>query len=215
MLLHSYSASANCLKVRLLLKLLDIPHRVVEVDIFAGATLTPEFAALNPLRETPVLELDDGTALTQSNAILSYLAEGTSWAGTTREDRARVAAWGYFEQERVVPGIGGVRFQMLTGRATREELVPRLAVGADALALLEAHLERHAWLVGDAPTTADVSVWAYAHLAGEVELATGPAFEAWSERLRGLEGFADDLEPYPDNAHQALSRSIYDEPPSA
>jgi glutathione S-transferase len=84
MRLYSYAASANCLKVRVLLGLLKVSYELVEVDIFAGGTLSEEFAARNPLRETPVLEPDDGTNLTQSNAILGYLAEDTPWAGGRR-----------------------------------------------------------------------------------------------------------------------------------
>ena len=78
MRLHDYAASGNCYKVRLLLAVLDVPYERVPVDIFAGDTLTDTFGALNPLRETPVLELDDGTAITQSPAILTYSPEGVS-----------------------------------------------------------------------------------------------------------------------------------------
>jgi glutathione S-transferase len=78
MRLFSYRSSGNCLKVRMLLGALGLDCELVEVDIFAGETLTDDFERLNPLRETPVLELDDGSALSQSNAILQYLAEGTA-----------------------------------------------------------------------------------------------------------------------------------------
>src|SRR5919201_6188366 len=93
MRLHSYKSSGNCLKVRILLGLLDQPFELVETDIFAGDTLTDAFARLNPLRETPVLELDDGSTLAQSNAILQFLAEGTPLAGRTRQERAQATAW--------------------------------------------------------------------------------------------------------------------------
>jgi glutathione S-transferase len=210
MRLHSYAASANCLKARLLLRLLEIPCEIVEVDIFAGATLTPEFAALNPVRETPVLELGDGTTVTQSNAVLSYLADGTPWAGTTRADRARVHAWFAFEQERVMAGIGEARFRLMTGRATREQLAGQLDTGQGALDVLEAHLAAHDWLVGDAPTAADLSVYAYTSVAPDAGLEHGPAVRAWLECLRALPRFHDDLVPYPDNARPGASRSIYD-----
>src|SRR5436305_10393531 len=152
MRLHSYAASANCLKVRALLGLLNHGYELVEVDIFAGDTLSDEFVARNPLRETPVLELDDGTNLTQSNAILGYLAEDTPWAGRSRVERAQVAAWLFFEQERVVPGIGGVRFRLVTGPATAKQLEQRIRVGADALDLVQAHLHERPCLVGETPT---------------------------------------------------------------
>ena len=165
--LHTYAASANCLKVRLLLRLLGVECELVEVDIFAGQTLTPAFAALNPLRETPVLQ-DGELTLTQSNAILGYLAAETPWAGTTRADRALAQAWMCFEQERVMPGIGGVRFRLVTGRATLTELAAQLQTGREALVTLEQHLAGRDWLVGPSPTIADLSVWAYSHLAPEV-----------------------------------------------
>jgi glutathione S-transferase len=210
MRLHTYAASANCLKARLLLRLLDVPCDHVEVDIFAGGTLTDAFAALNPIRETPVLELDDGTTVTQSNAVLSYLADGTAWAGTTRADRARVHGWYAFEQERVMAGIGGPRFRLATGRATPEEVAGRLAVGGDALAILEAHLAGRDWLVGDGPTAADLSVYAYTSVAPEAGLELGRSVSAWIARLRSLPRFHDDLAPYPDNARPGASRSVYD-----
>ena len=89
MRLYDYAASGNCYKVRLLLALLGREYERVEVDIFAGDTLTEDFGALNPARETPVLELDDGTVVGQSNAILWTLAEGTSISRAPRPDAVR------------------------------------------------------------------------------------------------------------------------------
>src|SRR5262249_11312245 len=110
MRLHDYDASGNCFKVRLLLALLGREYERVPVDIFAGDTLTPELARLNPVRETPVLELDDGRVLTQSNAILWYLAEGTPFLPAGPFERGEVVQWLSFEQERVMNGLGGARF---------------------------------------------------------------------------------------------------------
>src|SRR3954451_18420694 len=104
MRLYDYAASANCYKARLLLALLDRGYERVPVDIFAGDTLTPEFAALNPARETPVLELDSGEIVTQSNAILWFLAEGTPFLPDDPLYRARVVQWLSFEQEWVMGG---------------------------------------------------------------------------------------------------------------
>jgi hypothetical protein len=117
MRLHDYAASANCLKVRLILAMLDRPYERVPVDIFAGDTLTEAFARLNPLRETPVLELDDGRTLAQSNAIVTFLAQDTAFLPDDAFERALVAQWLAFEQERVMSGIGGASFRRLTGRA--------------------------------------------------------------------------------------------------
>ena len=207
MRLHDHAASGNCYKARLLLSLLDLPYERVEVDIFAGDTLTDEYAALNPVRETPVLELDDGTTIAQSNAILAYLAHGTAYLPADRLGQAQVHPWLAFEQERVMGGIGGPRFRRLTGRP---EIPGRLETGREALAVLDAHLDGRDWLVGDGPTIADVSVFAYAHVAPDAGLEIPPHVAAWMGRLRGLGGFVDDLVLYAGNACPTLSRSIYD-----
>src|SRR4051794_8336961 len=98
MRLHDYAPSANCLKVRILLGLLHRPYERVPTDIFGGDTLTDAFGALNPLRETPVLELDDDTTVAQSNAILWHLAEGTPYLPAGAAARARVLQWLFVEQ---------------------------------------------------------------------------------------------------------------------
>lgn len=213
MRLHDYAASANCLKVRLLLALLDEPYERVAVDIFAGDTLTDAYAALNPLRETPVLELDDGRTIAQSNAILWYLADGTGWLPADRLERALVAQWLSFEQERVMGGIGGARFRRLTRRPDAEG---RRTTGRGALDVLEAHLAERSWLVGGRATIADLSVFAYAHLAPDAGLPLDdrPAVRRWLDRVRALPGYVDDLVAYPDNALPGASTSIYDAQPS-
>lgn len=159
-----------------------------------------------------MLELDDATHLTQSNAILGYLAEDTPWAGRSRIERAQVAAWLFFEQEHIVPGIGGVRFRLLTGRATPEQLEERIRAGGETLELLQAHLRERLWLVGEAPTIADLSVWSYAHLAADAgfDLCRWPAVAEWSRRVGALPGLVDDLVPYPENARPGRGASIYD-----
>jgi glutathione S-transferase len=205
--LHDYPASANCFKVRLLLALLGRDHERVDVDIFAGATLTDAFAALNPLRETPVLELDDGNVVCQSPAILWYLAEGTPHLPGDALGRAHVAQWLAFEQECVMGGIGAARFHRLTGRPP---LPDRVARGAAALAVLDAALAERAWLVGDGCTIADLAVFGYAHVAPQAGVALPAHVAAWIGRVQALPGFVDDLAPYGDNARPGAGRSIYD-----
>jgi glutathione S-transferase len=204
MRLYDYSGSGNCYKVRLLLALLGREYERVPVDIFAGDTLTDAFAALNPVRETPVLELESGDVITQSPAILWYLAEDTPFLPAERLGRAHVLQWLAFEQERVMGGIGGPRFRRLTGRPPIEG---RLEMGEQALALLDDHLRDRDWLVGERCTIADVAVFGYGHVAAG--LAPGANVLAWMERLRALPGFVDDLEPYGDNARPGAGRSIY------
>jgi glutathione S-transferase len=209
--LYDYAASANCYKARLLLALLAREYERIPVDIFAGDTLTDEYAAINPARETPVLELEDGTLLTQSNAILWYLAEGTAFLPAGALERGQVAQWLFFEQERVMSGIGAARFRTLTGR--NPELIPaRQALGRSALSMLEARLDEHPYLVGDACSIADLANFAYTHLAEDAgyQLSDYPALTAWLERLRTLPRFVDDLIVYPDNARPGHSHSIYD-----
>ena len=212
MRLYDYAPSANCYKPRLLLALLERDYERVPIDIFAGDTLTDAYVAVTPARETPALELDDGTVLTQSNAILWFLAEGTTFLPQDSLERGQVVQWLFFEQERVMVGIGGARFRILTGRTP--ELIPaRLELGESALTMLEAHLEGRSYLVGNSCSIADLSNFAYAHVAQDAgfRLTDYPAVSGWLERVRALPRFIDDLAPYPDNARAGASRSIYDE----
>jgi glutathione S-transferase len=210
MRLHDYAASGNCYKVRLLLALLGTPYERVPVDIFAGDTLTDEFAALNPARTTPVLELDDGEALPESAAILWYLAEGTDYLPDDRLARAQVLRWLCFERA-FTPAVAGARFQVMTDR-TDDETPFLLAKGRSLLATLDARLQGRDWVALDVPTIADVALSGYAHVAGDAgfDLAAHPAIEAWLERVRALPGYANDLIPYPPSAMPGASRSIYD-----
>ena len=211
MKLYDYDASANCYKARLVLALLGTPYERVPVDIFGGDTLTDEYRALNPLRETPVLELDSGERIAQSNAILWYLAEGTPYLPDSRLDRALVAQWLHFEQERVMGGIGSARFRIMTGRDPALAAA-RFPLGEAALEVLDEHLAERSFLVGERCSIADVSSFAYTHVAPDAgyDLDRYPEVGAWLARVREQPGFVDDLAPYPENARAGASRSIYD-----
>jgi glutathione S-transferase len=208
--LYDYSASGNCYKARLLLALLDRPYERVPVDIFAGETLTAEFAQLNPARETPVLQLDDGAVIVQSNAILWYLGDGTAYLPGDALGRAQVTQWLHFEQEWIMRGVGATRFWLLTGR-NRKLVDARRDDGRRALDMLDARLARRDFVVGDAPSIADVSLFAYTHVAPDagLDLAAWPAVERWIARIEGVPRFMDDYVPYPDNARPGRGRSIY------
>jgi glutathione S-transferase len=210
MRLYDYAASGNCLKVRLLLALVGREYERVSVDIFAGQTLTAEFAALNPARTTPVLELEDGTTLAESAAILWYLAEDTAFLPDDRLERARVLQWLCFERA-LTPAVAGARFQMMTGR-TDGETPFLLDAGRAKLATLDRRLTGRDWVATDTPTIADVALFAYTHVAGDagLDLAGHPAVTAWLDRVRALPGYVNDLAPYPANARPGASRSIYD-----
>jgi glutathione S-transferase len=211
MRLYDYAASGNCFKVRLLLGLTGREYERVPVDIFAGDTLTDAFAAINPLRETPVLELDSGELLAQSSAILWYLADGTPFLPDDAFSRAQVVSWLSFEQERIMGGLGNPRFRLLTGRDT-SSVETRLETGRGALSVLDSHLERRSFVVGAAVSIADLGLFPYISVAGDagVSLSDWPRVSAWLDRIRSLDGFVDDFVTYPPNARPGTARSIYE-----
>lgn len=213
MRLYDYVASANCLKVRLLLAQLGREYERVAIDIFDGGTLTDEYAALNPFRSTPVLQLEDGRVLIESNAILWYLAAGTPFLPSDPFGQAEVCRWLVYEQTDVMPNIGGLRFRLVTGRfAPDSDAAQMRRRGAlDTLAVIDDHLRSRSFLAAGRYTIADIAVHAYAHLAGEIGIDTSayPAFEEWLDRVAAQPGFVDDLEPYPPNASVLAGRSVY------
>jgi glutathione S-transferase len=212
--LHDYSASANCYKVRLLLAQLGRPYERVPVDIFGGDTLTDDYARLNPARQTPVLESDGAEPLAESNAILVHLADGTKYLPDDPNERAQALRWLFFEQAEVIPGIAGLRFRLNTGRIRPDgrEVEARRGVGKAALEVLNRRLEQHDFLAGDRYSVADISLFAYVHVAHEAgfELSDYPAVQSWLARVEATPGFVNDLDPYPPNAWLGKSRSIYD-----
>jgi glutathione S-transferase len=214
MKLYHYAASANCYKVRLLLAQLDRPHQRVHIDIFAGDTLTEEYAAKNPARATPVLELEDGALLVESNAILFYLAQGTPFLPAGPLDLAQVVRWLVFEQTDVMMTMGGLRFRLLTGRLTGDhpDAVRRREGALEALGLLDLHLQERDFLVADSYSIADIAVYGYTHVAPEVglELDRFPAVQSWLRRVEEQPRYMNDLEPYPENARPGAGRSTYD-----
>jgi glutathione S-transferase len=214
MRLYDYVASANCYKARLLLAQRGRDYERVPIDIFGGDTLACEFGDINPARSTPVLETDDGRFIQESNAILWYLAEGSEFLPEDAFDRAHVLKWLILEQTDVMPGIGGLRFRLLTGRWAPDEpaAVQRRELGHDALALLDAQLRDDDFFVGGRYSIADISIYAYTHTAPEAgfDLDAYPAVEAWLRRVEAQPRFVNDLEPYPPNARPGAGRSTYD-----
>jgi len=212
--LYDYSASANCYKVRLLLAQLGIDYARVPVDIFAGETLTEEYRAKNPASETPVLELDDGSFLPESNAILLYLAEGTPFMPTRLEERAQVWRWLLYEQATLISPIGGLRFRLLTGRLApgSDDARRRHDAAQSVLGLLDGELRGRRFLVGDRYSAADVGVYGYVHVAPQAGRALDrfPAAQAWRDRVAASPGDMKSVEPYPENATPGAGTSIYD-----
>jgi glutathione S-transferase len=212
MRLFDYDASGNCYKVRLALAQLGTEYERVPVDIFAGATLTDEYATVNPAREVPVLEVPGKGFLPESGAILAYLAEGTPLLPEDPWERAQVLRWVAFEQTQIMGTIGGLRFRLITGRI--DPASRGAAFRADAcrtsLGVLDTHLRDREFLAGD-HSIADIAVYAYAHVAdgAGIELGDFPAVQAWLRRVEATPGFMNDLAPYPANANLGESRSIY------
>jgi glutathione S-transferase len=213
MRLYDYVASANCYKPRLLLAQLGLEYDRMPIDIFGGDTLTDEFAVKNPARSTPVLETDDGRYVQESNAILWYLAEGTAFLPAEPFDRAHVLKWLILEQTDVMPGIGGLRFRLLTGRWSPDqpEAKRRRELGLAALSMLDGHLAERTFVVGERYSIADISLYAYTHTAPEAgyDIDGFPAVTAWLRRVEQTPRFVHDLQPYPPNARPGAGSSIY------
>jgi glutathione S-transferase len=190
--LYDYLPSGNGYKVRLLLHQLGIPFERVELDIVRGETRTPEFLARNPNGRIPTLELEDGTHLAESNAILWYLADGSPFLPADRLARARVLQWLCFEQYSHEPNIATVRFWLHTELTDerRALLSAKRALGHAALGVMDGHLRDRAFLVDDRYTIADIALYAYTHVAheGGFELAPYAAVVAWLDRVRAQPG---------------------------
>ena len=211
--LYDYAPSCNCYKVRLLLAQLAIPYERVPIDIFDGETLTDEYARINPMRTTPVIETVDGRYLPESNAILVYLAQGTPFLPDDPFELASVMRWLIYEQTDVVPSMGGLRFRLLVGRLTADDpdARRRRAAAHEVLELLDEQLAAHLFFVGDRYTIADVAIYGYAHRAAEagIDLEPYAAVRAWFERVAAQPGYIEDVEPYGANAAPGAGRSIY------
>ncbi|TPM06578.1 glutathione S-transferase family protein [Mesorhizobium sp. B2-3-11] len=203
--LHDYLPSQNGWKVRVLLGLLKIPHVTRLVSIFEGESHTEAFLALNPAGAVPVLQLEDGSDIAESNAILTYLAEGTPFLPSDRYRRAKVMQWLFFEQYNVEPVIGSLRFWTLTGRLDRNQamVAGKREAGARTLAALNRSLGEASFLAGSDLTIADIAVYAYSHRAGDCgfSLADYPGFAAWTNRVRDAIGPGYPVHPYGSDPH--------------
>ena len=188
--LYDYLPSGNGYKVRLLLTQLAIPFERIEINIIKGETRTPEFLRKFPNGRIPAIEFDDGKLLFESNAIISYFAEGTSFMPADRFQRAQVLQWLFFEQYSHEPYIASVRYLVIH----RDVADPRRTIldtmmrprGYDALGVMEDHLKSREWFVGERYSIADIALYAYTHVADEggFDLAGYPAIRAWLERVK-------------------------------
>lgn len=176
--------SGNCFKVKLLCSILDIAHDWVEIDILAGETTTEQFLRLNPNGKIPLLELVDGRTLSESNAILNYLADGTELLPDDRFQRAKVQQWQFFEQYSHEPFIAVARFiakYLGMPDDRKADYASKQEGGNAALAVMETQLAITPYLVGERMTTADIALYGYTHVAheGGFDLSRYPAIQAW------------------------------------
>jgi glutathione S-transferase len=191
--LYDFHDSGNGYKVRLLLGQLGIPYEYVEVDILKGESRTPEFLARNINGRIPVLELEDGRCLAESNAILFYLAEGTPFLPAERLARAQVMQWMFFEQYSHEPNIATSRFWLRHTEFDshrRRRYAEKIKDGTAALQVMETHLARNSFFVAERYTIADIALYAYTHVADEggFDLSPFAAIRRWLDRVRSQPG---------------------------
>jgi glutathione S-transferase len=191
--------SGNCYKIKLMLNLLGAEYEWVPVDILKGETETEAFLAKNPNGKIPVLELEDGTCLWESNAILNFLAEGTPYLLTEPRLRTQMLQWQFFEQYSHEPTLAVARFiQFYLGLPAErmEEYHSLHRRGNKALKVMEQQLQRTPFLVGEHFSIADIALYAYTHVAheGGFELAQFPAIQAWLVRVQQQTGYVGMLD---------------------
>ncbi|ALS96859.1 glutathione S-transferase family protein [Lacimicrobium alkaliphilum] len=180
--------SGNCYKIKLLCALLGIGHQWIHVDILAGGTSSSDFLNKNPNGKIPLLELDDGRCLSESNAILNYLAAGSDLLPEDPFELAKVQQWQFFEQYSHEPYIAVARFiarYLGLPEERRQEYESKQAGGHKALAVMEQQLTATPYLTGDKLTTADICLYGYTHVADEggFDLSQYPAVTAWLEKI--------------------------------
>ncbi len=192
MLLYNSQVSGNCYKVRLLAAHLGLPYETHAVDVIDRSAARDELAELSPTRRVPVLVLDDGRPLAESNAIICYLGEGTRFVPVDAYERAQMFQWLFWEQYEHEPAIAVARFlKTYSGKpewweARRDELAKR---GVKALGAMERHLGvGREWFAGSSMTLADIALYAYTHAADEggFDLEPHPAIRSWLERVAAV-----------------------------
>ncbi|WP_431634774.1 glutathione S-transferase family protein [Dyella sp. KULCS107] len=206
--LFDYLPSQNAWKVRQLLQHLQRPYRTVEVSIFEGEGQRADYLRISPTGTVPAIQLEDGRALAESNAILMYLAQDTPYLPDDAFGRAKVWQWLSFEQERVESVIGALRHWTLTGKLARRApaiVEAKQAAAQRTLAILERELSLRPFLAGDAYTIADIAVFAYGSRAEEAGLSLDayPQLRAWIARVAAQPGHLAEMHPYRLDPHSS------------
>ncbi|MEM7429074.1 MAG: glutathione S-transferase family protein [Pseudomonadota bacterium] len=183
--------SGNCMKVKLTADLLQVPYTWIPVDIMNGGSRTPEFLRLNPHGQVPVVRLEDGETLAQSNAIIAWLARGSGLLPDDPVRQAKVLEWLFWEQYSHEPYVAVCRFHMHYEGKPKEMRDPvRVERGEAALDAMESHLSTASWMAGDGFTIADIALYAYTHLADEggFDLDPRPSIRQWINACRNALG---------------------------
>ena len=183
--------SGNCLKVQYTADYLGLDYEWVDTDIMKGESRTPDFLARNPAGQVPMLVLDDGRVIAQSNAIIGFLAEGSDLLPADAYERARVYEWMFWEQYSHEPYVAVCRFVMVyQGKSAAEREDWRVARGESALDLMEQSLADRIWFAGNSLSIADIALIAYTRLAheGGFDLTSRPRVRAWIERTESALG---------------------------
>ena len=191
--LYDFLPSGNGYRVRLLLRQLGIAFNYHELNILAGETRTPWFLAKNPMGQIPLLEFEDKTTLSESTAILFWLAEGSEFLPKSGMDRSRVQQWIAFEQTNIDGVISRARFRRLFPDVVpteEREFEPWLLDGRRALSVLEQHLSQRRFFAADRYTIADIALYSYTHCAAEggFDLSVFPHLLSWFDRVRAQPG---------------------------
>ena len=194
MKIYGDNRSGNCYKIKLLTAILNIDHQWIDIDILAGETHTKHFLQKNPNAKIPLLELDDGRCLSESNAILSYLSEGSELCPKESFAKAKILQWLLFEQYSHEPYIAVARFiakYLGLPNHRREEYESKQAGGHKALTVMEIQLAKTDYLVGDRLSIADISLYAYTHVANEggFDISHYAAIQCWIDRVRQHPGY--------------------------
>jgi glutathione S-transferase len=206
--LYDYLPSQNGYKIRLLLNQLDRPYRTETVSIFEGEGQRPEYLAINPTGAVPAIRLEDGRVLAESNAILFHLAEGSRFLPADSFQRAKVLQWMSFEADYIQSTAGSLRYWTLTDKLGRRPaaMIEAKRQGAlKALAALDRELAQRPFIVGDDYTIADISLFAYTHVARDADLPLGNYRNviAWIDRVGSQPRFLDRVYPYSIDPHSS------------
>ncbi|WP_217701902.1 glutathione S-transferase family protein [Thalassospira sp. HF15] len=205
MKLYDYPGSQNAWKVRQLCAHLSIKYETEWLSIFEGESHTDAFFECNPAGAVPVLQLDDGRCIAESNAILLYLADGSDYLPDDLYERAKVAQWLFFEADYVQSTIATLRHWNLTGKNERNlgQLEKRRTAAQGVLGNLERYLTGKCFLANDRYSIADIAVYAYTHLAHEaaLEMTAFPAVTAWIDRIGEIVGDQVPVRYYAEDPH--------------